>query len=156
MSGTVTKILSSTFSVAVVTGEDPGPPIEPIWTDIHGINQLTHAPTTNRADVHDFDSAGRQEHIVTRRGDTFTVNAYRLDNEATGERDPGQAFMEAQSKVVGPSAETRVQILAPGGSGVAFTCTVQTTNFGGSTDDPAGWSCEMVVTGDITDIAAPE
>lgn len=123
----------------------------PVWTAIHGITGITHAPSTNRADTKNFDSAGREEHKVTRRGDTFTIAAQRLEDEGDGSRDAGQEAIETAAKAVGTAAEKQYRLTSPGGNTKTFIATAQVTVFGGNTDDVATWSAELVVTGDITD-----
>jgi hypothetical protein len=122
----------------------------PVWTQVHGVTGVTHAPSTNRVDTKNFDSGGRETHKVTRRGDTFTISAQRLEDVDDGSRDAGQEAVEAIAQEVGTAAEAQFKLTSPGGNTLTFMASAQVTQIGGNTDDVSTWEAELVVTGDIT------
>jgi hypothetical protein len=124
----VTRFLARDLTIEISTG----PGVDTIsgtaddtWTPILGLNTLSHSPSTNRADAGGFDSNGRAKHLVTERGDTWTLSGHSLEDVATGDRDPGQAG----------SAEL--------------------THPGGGHNDIASWSTTIEVDGEPTYIPAP-
>jgi hypothetical protein len=122
----------------------------PTWTHVGGVTGTSHKPSTNRVDTKNNDSGGREEHMVTRRGDTFTVKAQRLEDPSTGDRDAGQEAIEVSARAVGAAAKLQYRLTSPGGNTLIFLATAQVTEFDGSTDEVANWEAELVVTGDIT------
>lgn len=143
----VTEVLMQDCTAEINTGTSGSP----TWVAIHGITGISHAPATSRVDTKNFDSAGRDQHKVVRRGDTFTVSAQRLEDEDTASRDPGQEAVETAAQAVGTAAEKQFRITSPGGATITFDATAQVTRLGGNTDEVATWSAELVVTGSVTD-----
>lgn len=125
------------------------------WTPILGLNTLTHAPSTNRADAGGFDSAGRARHLVTERGDTWTLAGHALEDVTTGDRDPGQAAIEAAGKLTGPAAMRYFRITSPGGNAQIFHGSVELTHPGGGHNDIATWGTTIEVDGSPQYIPAP-
>lgn len=137
MSGVDAEINTGTVSV-------------PVWTAIGGITNIGHTPATTRADTHNFDTPGRSRHRVVRRGDSFTIQAQRQEDESNGDRDAGQDAIETAGKAIGTSAEKQYRLTSPGGSTLTFLASAEVTQLGGGTDDVATWQAVLEVTGDIT------
>ncbi|MDP3983986.1 MAG: hypothetical protein Q8Q52_03140, partial [Acidimicrobiia bacterium] len=57
---------------------------------IKGIEDFDISRAITRADTIDFESEGSEEHRVIRRGKVLTLNGHYLEDEANGDRDPGQ------------------------------------------------------------------
>jgi hypothetical protein len=140
------QVLMQDVDVDVNTGTVEAP----AWTHVGGVTGTSHKPSTNRVDTKNNDSGGREEHMVTRRGDTFNVKAQRLEDASTGDRDAGQEAIEVSARAVGSAAKKQYRLTSPGGNTLIFLATAQVTEFDGCTDDVANWEAELVVTGDIT------
>lgn len=142
---TVTEIPARDFRFELNTGTEQ----TPTWVEIEGINNLTHSPTTNRADTRTFRDGGRLRHWVASRGDQFTLAGLRQENPADGSRAPGQEAAEAWAKQVGPDSIKQFRITSPGGVAIVFNASAEVTMFGGGNDDPATWQLVVEVDGDI-------
>jgi hypothetical protein len=142
------KFLARDLLIEINTGSVASP----AWTEIGGLTSLTHAPATERADASGFDSQGRAEHMVTQRGDTWTLEGHSKIDPADGAQDEGQAAVEASSTAVGIAAEEHYRFTVPGtGSPVReFTATAEVTLPGGGTNDLAAWGAVLEVTGAVT------
>jgi hypothetical protein len=120
------------------------------WTAVGGITDMTPSPSDVNADTGDYDSEGLAEHMVMERGRAFTLSGWRLEDVATGERDPGQAAIEALSEEIGPEANGHFRITSPGGLVDTFLASVSdVTAFGGGKNDPAAWGATLTVSGAI-------
>jgi hypothetical protein len=142
----VTEILMQDVDVDINTGTIA----VPVWTRVAAVTSVTHAPTKKTADTTNFDTPGRTRHRVVRRGDSFTVQAQRQEDEATGARDPGQEAVETAGQAIGTAAEKQYRLTSPGGNTLTFLATVEVTELGGGTDDIANWQAVVEVTGSIT------
>lgn len=114
---------------------------------IGGLNSLTHSPSTAQAETTDFDSAGRKEHIVAERGDEWTLSGFMLEDVLTGDRDPGQAAVEAVAKEVGLGSLETFRITSPGGNTIIFSASAEVTLGGGGNNDAATWQAKLTVSG---------
>lgn len=154
----VTKFLARDLAIAISTGvgvDTIAGTADDTWTNIGGLNSLTHAPSTSRADTSSFDSNGRDEHLVASRGETWTLAGFALEDVATGDRDPGQEAVEALGKLVGPAGMGFFKITSPGGSTIIFQGSVETTLMGGGHNDAAAWQAVLTVNGEPVYTAAP-
>lgn len=154
----VSKFLARDLTIAIATG--PGVDTIPgtaddVWTNIGGLNSLTHAPATARADTTSFDSNGRDEHLPASRGETWTLAGFTLEDVADGTRDPGQAAVEALAKLVGPAGLGYFKITSPGGNTIRFQASAETTLAGGGHNDAAAWQAVLQVNGEPVYEAAP-
>lgn len=153
----ITKFLARDLSIAIST--DPGTDTisgttDDTWTPINGLNSLTHAPSTSRADTSAFDSNGRDEHLVASRGETWTLAGFALEDVSggagAGDRDPGQEAVEASSKLVGPAGMAFYRITSPGGNVIIFEASAEVTLMGGGHNDAAAWQAVLQVNGEPT------
>lgn len=135
------KLLARDMVFEVNRGDEGSPD----WTEIKGISSLTYSPTTNRANTTTFDTQGFLSHIVASRGVGFTLAGLRLEDPLTGERDPGQAFVEASALRFTYEAFEDYRITGPGGEVYEFEASVEVTPFGGGNDDPNTWSGTFTV-----------
>lgn len=154
----VTKFLARDLTIAISTG----PGVDTIdgtaddtWTPIGGLNTLTHAPSTARADTTSFDSNGRDEHLPASRGETWTLAGFTLEDVDTGARDAGQAAVEALGKLVGPAGLGWFQITSPGGNIIRFQASAEVTLAGGGNNDAAAWQAVITVNGEPDYSPAP-
>lgn len=122
----------------------------PVWTRIGAVTSITHSPSKTTADTKNFDTPGRQRHRVVRRGDSFTIQAQRQEDEGDGSRDAGQEAVETVGIAVGTAAEKQFRLTSPGGNTLVFLATAEVTEFGGDTDAVASWQAVLEVTGSIT------
>jgi len=142
----ITKVLArdATFEI------NDGTEAVPDWLEIKGVTSLTFNPTKNDADTTDFDSEGVLEHLPASRGLAFTMGGFRLEDRDTGDRDPGQAAVEAYDALVGPDGLASFRITTPAGDVYAFSASVSVTPHGGGNDDPASWSVTITRSGPTT------
>lgn len=147
----VRKFLARDLAIAISTA----PGVDTIagtdddtWTPVGGLNSLTHAPSTSRADTSSFDSNGRDEHLPASRGETWTLAGFTLEDVANGARDPGQAAVEALGKLVGPAGLGYFKVTSPGGNAIIFEASVEVTLAGGGHNDAAAWQAVVTVNGE--------
>jgi hypothetical protein len=141
----VTKFLARDLTIEVDAAGSGGG-----FVEIKGLNSITHAPTSTDAETSDFNSGGRSEHLKAERGDSWTCAGFTLEDVVTGDRDPGQARVEAISQLVGPEALTRFRITSPGGNTIIFFGTAEVTLSGGGTNDASQWQAVVRASGSIT------
>lgn len=153
----VTKYLARDMAIAISTavGVDTiAGTADDTWLNIGGLNSLSHAPSTSRADTSSFDSNGRDEHLVASRGETWTLAGFSLEDVGTGDRDPGQEAVEALGKLVGPAGLGWFQITSPGGNTIRFQASVEVTLGGGGHNDAASWQAVLQMNGEPVYTAA--
>lgn len=120
------------------------------YIPIKGLNSITHSPTSTDAETSDFNSEGRSEHLKAERGDSWTCAGFTLEDVITGERDPGQARVEAVAQIVGPAALVPFRLTSPGGNTIEFVGSVEVTLSGGGTNDASQWQAVVRASGAIT------
>lgn len=148
----VTKVLARGFKFEVqVSAQDGGTE----WEEIKGINTFTWANSKSSANTTSFDENGRQSHLPASRGATLTLEGFYLEDPDTGERDPGQKAVEDLAKLVGPEGLGTFRITSPGGKVKEFQASANIGGVGGGTDDPASWSVELEISGEIVEDPMP-
>lgn len=138
----VTKFLARDLTIEVQTNS-----VGPVFSAIGGLNNLSHSPSTERADTTGFDSGGRAEHIVAQRGDSWTLTGHTLEDVADGSRDAGQEAVETLGRATGTAAIGTFRLTSPGGNTVTFDASVEVTTAGGGHNEAATWSAVLEVTG---------
>jgi hypothetical protein len=145
----ITKWLAEDLNPQINTGTEA----VPIWTDILGLKEIGHSPSTTRADATDFNSSGREEHVVVRRGDAFTLSAHALEDVEAGvnqgDQDPGQTAVEALAQATGLASIGQFKFTTAGGRTATFKASAQHTGPQGGMNDLATWEVELTVTGGI-------
>lgn len=141
---TVTKVLARGTLIEILTTAPS------TYTQVKGINQIDLSPTTNRADTTDFDDDGNLAHIVASRGLQLTLSGFRMEDESGGDRDPGQAAVEALADAKGNASLGSFRVTSPGGEVWTFQASAEVTPLGGGNDDPTSWSATLEVSGAIT------
>lgn len=142
------KVLSRDFEISVNTGTEESPG----WTKIAGLDEdgITIAESTREVDFMDADDGGFAKPVPFGRGYTVTLKGARIEDAETGERDPGQAAVEAVMDEMGADALLSYQIESPAASGgevLQFRAWATVTPFGGS--DKATWGAELKVYGAV-------
>jgi hypothetical protein len=138
----LTKFLARDLVFEIATdasGED--------FIEVKGLHSLTHAPSSTDADTTDFESDGHAEHIKAERQDTWTITGFTLEDVVTGERDPGQAAVEALAQLGGPAGIGIFRITSPGGNTITFSASAEVTLAGGATNDAAAWNATVKTSG---------
>lgn len=138
----VTKFLARDLALEVRDAADTE------WLAVGGLNSLTHAPSTARADTTAFDSNGRDEHIVASRGDSWTLAGFAMEDVGDGTRDEGQARIEDLGKLRGLDATGSFRMTSPGGNTITFDASAEVTLAGGGHNDAAAWQAVITVTGE--------
>ncbi len=141
-------VLAREFIFEVNTGTDA----TPVWTRIGGLKEWSAGSDSSDADTTDFESAGVDEHLVSRRSHTMTLTGQR----ETG--DPGQDAVQALALAIGAPSIKKFRMTAPLPAG-ATTGNIKTFSAsarvpwagsgGGSMDDPTGWEANLKITGSI-------
>lgn len=141
----VTKFLARDLSISIQVGGSGGD-----FIDIKGLNTLTHSPSSTDAETTDFDSDGYAEHMKAERNDSWALAGYYLEDVLTGDRDPGQAAVEALAQLRGPASLGTFRIESPGGNRITFEGTAETTWHGGGNNDAAAWAATVRMSGPPT------
>lgn len=142
----VTKFLARDLTIEINTGSIA----VPVWTEIKGLNTLTHSPSSTDAETTDFASNGRAEHMKAERGDSWALAGFKLEDVANGDEDPGQAAVEALGRAVGLTSLGQFRITSPGGNTATFMASAEVTLSGGGNNDAAAWAATIMVSGPIT------
>lgn len=108
---------------------------------------ISHSPSTTTANASTFDAAGRNRNLPVGRGDQFTVQALRIEDEATGARDPGQERCETIAREIGQASLEEFILTFPGGGTITFEGWCETQYLGGGVDDLANWQATVEVYG---------
>jgi hypothetical protein len=143
------KVLSRDFDIEVNTGTDESPE----WTQIAGLDEdgIAYAETTREVDFMDADDGGFAKPVPFGRGYTITLKGSRIEDADTGDRDAGQAAVEAVMDEMGADALLSYRISSPAASGaetLEFKAWASVTPLGGS--DTATWGAALKVYGEIT------
>jgi hypothetical protein len=144
-----TKILARGFKFEINTGTDA----VPVWVAIGGVNTFSFDSSKADADTTDFDSNGRNEHMVASRTFSMTLGGHRKEDLSDGTRDLGQEAVEAAADDIGPDSlhgfrfynETSLK-------GKQFKASVNVTGPGGGNDDVASWNVDLTGSGAVTSI----
>jgi hypothetical protein len=141
----VTEIPAQDFTFDLNTGTT----VSPNWVNIVGINTMSFAPVTNRADTRHFGDGGWLKHWVASRGMTMTLGGLRQEDPDTGDRDPGQEAVEAWALLMGPASIKQFRFTTPGANVATFNASAEITPAGGGNDDPATWQVVVTVDGPV-------
>ena len=125
--------------------------IEAVWTKVKGISSFAFGSTKIDAETKDFDSEGWDEHIVAGRGRTLNFEGRFLEDPETGDRDPGQEFLEDASDLIGYESLIWFKLTSPGGKIRYFHASVNLQDIGGGNDDPTSWGAELLLSGPPVD-----
>lgn len=141
----VTKFLARDLTIEIAVGGSGGG-----YTAIKGLNTLTHSPSSTDAETTDFDSDGHSEHMKAERGDSWTLAGFTLEDVLNGDRDPGQAAVEALAGRTGLNSLGQFRITSPGGNKLDFSASAEVTRAGGGNNDPAAWQAVIRVSGALS------
>ena len=85
------------------------------FVPVGGVETFEFSGGKTDEDTTDFNSGGWAEHIPTLRSRTLTVNGFRLEDESTGERDPGQELIDELANKTGEEGLGNFKLTSPGG-----------------------------------------
>ena len=139
-----TKFLARDLLIEVLDPSSGGD-----YTEIKGVESLTHSPSSTLANTTDFASAGRMESIMAERGDEFTLSGFRMEDVDDGTRDAGQAIVEELAQEISVASIGTFRITSPGGNTLIFGANVEATLLGGGHNDPSAWGAKLTVSGAI-------
>lgn len=126
------------------------------FTEIKGGNTWGEEWAENEVDNTDFQSGDWNEHGITRRGLTITLEGFYLVDEADGTRDPGQTAVEAAAKLTGQAAYKDFNVYhAATDLGFTGEVTFRLSGAGGGTDDNSSWGFTAVFNGEPQAYTAP-
>lgn len=142
------KQLARVFDFEIYDGTD--------YVEIGGVNSFSPSREKNDTDVTDFDSEGWMEHLVASRGMSFDMEGFHIEDADTGDRDAGQEVLEEAALEMGPDALKTLRIVGPGGNTeiymeVSIDAPFHGLSDGGGTDDSAGWSASLTMSGKPSD-----
>lgn len=140
----IQAVLARGWTVEIEDEATPG-----TYIKISGLNQIGFDEDETDADTTDFDSDGRPSHLVAQRGNTVTLEGYYKEDPVTGERDPGQAAVEALADKTGNLSLGKFRITSPAGNMKEFMASARVSGSGGL-NDPMGWQAELRISGPIT------
>lgn len=143
------KVLSRDFDIEV----DISDTSTPEWTQINGLDEdgIAISVSPREVDFMDADDGGFAKPVPIGWGYTVTLKGSRIEDADTGDRDTGQAALEAVQDEVGPDALLSFRITSPAASGaevLTFKAWPTVTPFGGA--DKSTWGAELKVYGAIT------
>jgi hypothetical protein len=124
------------------------------FISIEGLTELAMKVNTVKADTTDFDADGVAEHLKMETGREFTVAGHYLEDPLTGERPPGQLFIESYAPKVGTAAYGSYKLTSPGGIVRTFIATVDAEFGGGAHNDAAKWGGTLSISGKVTIVPA--
>lgn len=128
----------------------------PVWTPILNLNNWAPSPGNSTADTTVKESAGWDEHSVSRRTMEHTISGLKLVDAATGARDPGQAATEALAFGFGPESKTKFRHTAAGSVVNVFKASAVVTQGGGGVDDASAWEAKLKMSGPPTFTGTPD
>lgn len=120
------------------------------FVEVGGINTFGFGGSKTDADTTGFDSDGWSEHLVAGRGRTLTMEGFFLEDPDTGQRDAGQAIIDALANEIGEDAIGSFELTTPGGTTYEFNGSVEPSDVGGGHNDATGWGATITVTGQVT------
>lgn len=138
------KVLARDFPITINTGTTA----TPVRVPIEGVSSETFNFSKTDAETNDFDSNGWMSHLPAMRGLEISLDGQAALDKDTKEPLPGQAAVEAASRLVGYEGLVEFQFTRPSGRTVTFTASVQCTPFGGGTNDAAKWTATLKVDGE--------
>ena len=139
----IRKTLASGWVFEIGDAADPE-----VFTGIKGANTWSEEWTENEVDNTDFQSGNWNEHGITRRGLTITVEGFFLVDESDGSRDAGQTAVETIAQAVGQAAYANFRVYHDTtGLGFEGEATYRLAGTGGGTDDNAEWGFTAVFNG---------
>jgi hypothetical protein len=148
-----TKVLARNWLIEIQTGTDATSG-SPIWTKIGGINTFTISSDKEDADTTDFDSVGHSEHIVASRSNEITFEGFYIEDQTTGDRDPGQQAVEDAGDEIGPASIKPLRMTSPGGKVRQFNGSFVTGDVGGGNNDATSWGASFTPSGPPVTVTA--
>jgi len=120
------------------------------YLEIGGIEKFSVDPKSTETDTTDFASAGHDEHLITSRGASIKLDGFHLEDPADGDRDPGQAKIEALALLTGNDSLGDFRLTSPGGVVWTFSGSAEVAGPSGGKNDPASWAATIKVSGPVT------
>ncbi|WP_228974945.1 phage tail tube protein [Streptomyces sp. DH12] len=132
--------------------EDLGTPNT--WIQIAGIDTFSKGHEEETTDTTDFGSEGQAESQKMQIGKTLQLEGKRMQDQATGALDPGQAEVEALAELLGDDSLGRIRFHAPGDTTwEIWTAHVSLGDQGGGNNDKVSWSATFTRSGASTTAA---
>ncbi|MGA5354049.1 phage tail tube protein [Streptomyces thermodiastaticus] len=120
---------------------------EETWLPISGVNTFTHNPGENEetVDTTVFDSDGMYEQDVMQRGASLELEGLYYVDKATGERDPGQAYVDTVwANALGVDSRGMIRWRHKSQTQwVVWEATVTPGEQGGGNNDKTSWSASF-------------
>ncbi|MFB8241995.1 phage tail tube protein [Kitasatospora purpeofusca] len=127
-----------------------------LWLAVRGINSFSVNPGENRetTETTDFDSNGRYEEDVMQNGASLSVEGLYEQDQATGVRDPGQAYVDAWADRLSVDSHNRMRYRHETQNvWTVWDATVEPGEQGGGNNDKTGWSATFTRSGAPTTMA---
>lgn len=136
------KVLARDWKLEILTAPDT-------YTEIKNLKSFKFGGKKKDADTTDFDSDGKEEHLVSSRSRTLTVEANYMEDVGDGSRDVGQQAVETLADAVGSASVTGFRLTSPGGTVRTFNASAEVSDIGGKNDDPTTFNFELLVSGPV-------
>ena len=120
------------------------------FVPVGGLHTFGLSGTKVDTDTTGFDSEGWAEHLVTERAHSLTLSGFFIEDQTTGERDPGQAIIDELATKIGEDAIGNFKLTSPGGTVMTFKGSVEPGDIGGGKNDATSWGATITVTGKVT------
>lgn len=120
------------------------------FTTISGINSFAFAHDNNMQDVRVFADRGAPRDLSTSFTAVVTLEGFMWEDEATGDRDAGQALVDAAVGQLGAAGVRyyKVQSRNVAGDTLVIQANAKFTDFlGGGVDDFAPWAVDLSLYG---------
>lgn len=128
----------------------------PTWTEIGGLNSVTHNPGENEetTDSTTYESEGQYEQYAMQRGATLECEGLLIKDDTTGALDAGQSQAETLATAVGIDSRGQIRFRHPTDSTWrVWNCTASLGEQGGGNNDLSGWACTFTRCGAATSAA---
>lgn len=123
----------------------------PVYIEVKGLDTITPNISGDRIETPDFQSGAWKSYLKVQQGMEITIDGYYLVDESTGDRDPGQAAMDAIGRLTGQEAFADFRLTCAGGSTIEFQGLFAPGSFGGgSVNESARWGGVVTINGEPT------
>lgn len=116
---------------------------------VGGLSEITFGATSKEADFTTNDSAGAEEHQISRRSRTVKLKGLFLEDAGTKGRDDGQAAVETLAEGIGLSSLAEVIITSPAGTTWTFQASATMDDLAGPGDEGTTWGATLKSSGAI-------
>ncbi|SDZ00987.1 phage tail tube protein [Thermoactinomyces sp. DSM 45892] len=127
------------------------------WLKLNGITSFKFGGEDETAETNSFSKQGYKGQMVVQRGWKLEFESNYLEDITTGERDPGQAYIDQLAQELGQEAQSRLKMVAPSRKhGFYILGTPSISDMGGGVTDVMTWNFSWVIDGKIEEFTPTE